>query len=100
MLLRVSALQHVRRNPDVFPDVRPMNAPRSATLSDLAGLGLLEGRRVRLREDVGSWVRAGIVGVVLEVRSSEPRAIVCYPESVLIESPFAKLELVGEDEGA
>jgi hypothetical protein len=85
-----------------------VNGPTLATLSDLAGLGLLVGWRVRLLEDVGRWMKAGSVGLVIDVRSSEPRATVRYVlhgaeppwKYQEIESPFAKLELVGEDEAA
>jgi hypothetical protein len=81
-----------------------MNA---ATLWDLAGLGQLEGKRVRFIADDGSWaVRRGDVGTVLRVSTSEPRALVEYvhedrPErsafrTTMVESPFDRLELVRE----
>jgi len=76
-----------------------------ATLSDLAATGQLEGRRVRLLEDVGSFMAKGSIGIVRTVRKSEPRATVRYlspPDRPWfyqeIESLFAKLELVGHDE--
>ena len=79
-----------------------MNCPPLATMADLASLGLLEGRRVRLLEDVGLFVRKGAVGLVTDVRSDCPRATVHYPTDhpwgQSVESPFWKLELLVEDE--
>jgi len=75
------------------------------TIADLAATGRLQGRRVRILEDVGSFVGKGAVGLVLEVRSSEPKATVRYlarPDVPWryqeVESPFCTLELVGGDE--
>ena len=75
-----------------------------ATLADLASLSLLEGRRVRLLEDVGSFVAKGAVGLVTSVRSGERRATVRYLAGAHVpwryqdvESPFSKLELVDGD---
>lgn len=71
------------------------------TLSDLAGLDELEGRRVRLLEDVGCWVPKGTVGTVGWVATCEPKATAhyvipgrCGPFTTMtVESPFCKLEL-------
>jgi hypothetical protein len=73
------------------------------TLSDLAALGRLEGHRVRLLEDVGSFVAKGATGLVLSVRSDCPRALVRYLSAPDVpwryqdvESPFCKLALVDD----
>jgi hypothetical protein len=74
---------------------------RFQTLSDLASTGELEGRCVRLLEDVGSFVAKGTVGTVMSVRSDEPRATVHYvmircggrERAQDVESPFSLLEL-------
>jgi hypothetical protein len=81
-----------------------MNGP-GMTIADLAGAGLLEGRRVRfLAEDIPSWVPKGTIGTVTSVSSCERKAHVDfvredYPEGnpwrhVSVETRFACLELV------